>query len=101
MLVSADLLLALRDRGLSPFPFLENLRTLETFRFQSGCPIRLYHGGRDEAIPGALAPLFALMQQEMRAAPVAVDAGAGQADHRGTFSFGLADQSDWFRKFEK
>lgn len=76
--------------------FSHMLQESHGYRWRAATPQRIYCGGSDEVTPPVLAQLLVGYQQLVGGASVtAVDAGA-EADHRGVFLFGIADQKRWF-----
>ncbi len=72
------------------------LQESHAYRWRSVTPARVYHGGIDEVTPVFIGTLPVGYQGIMGGATVtAVDAGP-DADHRGTFLYGMKDQKEWF-----
>lgn len=76
--------------------FYRQLHENQAYQWRYTTPSRYYYGKSDEVITPYIATLPVAYQETVGgAAATAVFAG-DQADHRGTFIFGVLDQKKWF-----
>jgi pimeloyl-ACP methyl ester carboxylesterase len=82
-------------------PYSQLLQAGQAYRWRGVTPIHSYYGGIDEVVPEYIAALPAGYQAIMGGAKATAVAAGPQADHRGTFVYGLLHQKDWFDTFLK
>ncbi|OLN28370.1 Lysophospholipase [Desulfovibrio sp. DV] len=76
--------------------FYRQLQDNEAYQWRSRTPSRYYYGKIDEVMPPYVATLPVDYAKVVGAAPAEAVYAGDNADHRGTFLFGVLDQKDWF-----
>jgi len=76
--------------------FYRLLQGNEAYRWRSRTPSRYYYGKIDEVMPPYVATLPVDYARTAGAAPAEAVYAGDEADHRGTFLFGINDQKAWF-----
>ncbi|EKO37421.1 MAG: hypothetical protein B193_3908 [Solidesulfovibrio magneticus str. Maddingley MBC34] len=76
--------------------FYRVLQGNEAYRWRSRTPSRYYYGKIDEVMPPYVATLPVDYARTAGAAPAEAVYAGDEADHRGTFLFGINDQKAWF-----
>ena len=77
-------------------PFYRLLQANQAYQWRYSTPSRYYYGPNDEAIAPYIAQLPVAYQETLGGAEATAVFAGDNADHRGTFVFGLKDQKDWF-----
>lgn len=72
------------------------LQESQAYRWRSKTPLRTYYGDADEVTPAFIATLPVGYQNVMGGAETTDVEVSGQANHRGTFVYAVADQKKWF-----
>lgn len=76
--------------------FYQHLFAARAYQWRYATPTRYYYGKADEVITPYIATLPVEYQETIGGATATSVYAGDQADHRGTFIFGLLDQKQWF-----
>ncbi|HRZ86409.1 MAG TPA: lipase family protein [bacterium] len=76
--------------------FFRQLFENQAYEWRYRTPTRFYYGKIDEVIPPFVAALPASYQEVIGGAPSKAVYAGDDADHRGTFIYGMIDQKKWF-----
>jgi hypothetical protein len=76
--------------------FYRLLLANQAYAWRYATPTRYYYGKVDEVMPPQVATMPVQYQQTLGGAPAEAVYAGDQADHRGTFVFGIRDQRQWF-----
>ena len=76
--------------------FYRQLHENQAYQWRYTTPSRYYYGKADEVITPYIATLPIAYQETVGGAAATVVFAGDQADHRGTFIFGVLDQKTWF-----
>lgn len=73
----------------------------DAYRWRYRTPCRFYYGGTDEVVPPYVGTLPVEYQKTLGGTTAEAVYAGDQADHRGTFVFGLQNQKVWFDRLAK
>lgn len=76
--------------------FYRQLFDNQAYRWRYATPTRFYYGKIDEAVPPYVATATVEYQKAVGGASAEAVYAGDNADHRGTFIFGVRDQKAWF-----
>jgi len=76
--------------------FYRRLQENQAYRWRYRTPSRYYYGKIDEVMPPYVATLPVDYAKAVGGAPAEAVYAGDNADHRGTFLFGVLDQKNWF-----
>ena len=81
--------------------FFGKLQANAPYQWRSATPARFYYGAADEVVTPYIATLPAAYQDIIGGANATAVFAGEDADHRGTFVFGIKDQKGWFDSLRK
>ncbi len=76
--------------------FFQKLQENQAYQWRFRTPSRYYYGKIDEVVPPYIATLPVSYQEAVGGATATAVYAGDNADHRGTFIFGMLDQKQWF-----
>jgi pimeloyl-ACP methyl ester carboxylesterase len=76
--------------------FFQKLQDNQAYQWRFRTPSRYYYGKIDEVVPPYIATLPVAYQEAIAGATATAVYAGDNADHRGTFIFGMLDQKQWF-----
>ncbi|MEI8356617.1 MAG: hypothetical protein WCG31_11115, partial [Deltaproteobacteria bacterium] len=76
--------------------FFQKLLDNQAYQWRFRTPSRYYYGKIDEVVPPYIATLPVAYQEAIAGATATAVYAGDNADHRGTFIFGMLDQKQWF-----
>ena len=76
--------------------FFQKLQENQAYQWRFRTPSRYYYGKIDEVVPPYIAMLPVAYQEAIAGATATAVYAGDNADHRGTFIFGMLDQKQWF-----
>lgn len=81
--------------------FFGQMQANAPFQWRSATPARFYYGNADEVLPPYIATLSVAYQDAVGGATATAVFAGEDANHRGTFVFGIKDQKSWFDSLRK
>jgi hypothetical protein len=81
--------------------FYQKLKDNQPFGWRYATPSRYYYGKIDEVMPPYIATLPVDYQNILGGAPAQAVYAGDEANHRGTFMYGVLDQKNWFDTLKK
>ncbi|MFP5238439.1 MAG: hypothetical protein ACLGQW_01285, partial [Acidobacteriota bacterium] len=84
------------ESSMAAAPFFKQLQENQAYRWRYATPSRYYFGKVDEVMPPYIATLPVEYTIALGGAATEAVCAGDNADHRGTFLYGVLDQKDWF-----